>query len=173
MAANEVPSDATVVDTSILSRFGSIRRADLLASWQPLISPVGVLAELERSSRGAIASSARKLREDKALLPAPPASAKALAAVRAKDTRALLSDVDTEVLALGLDYGLPVLSDDQPLVETGVALGVECADVVDVLTALKLAGVLDRLSMEQVVEDLERQPSPRRFRASDRNALLS
>lgn len=169
---SEVPSDATIVDTSVLSRFGSIRQIDLLASWQPLVSPVGVLGEIERSSRGAIVSSARKLREDRTLLPAPPASVKALAVVRAKDPHALLSDVDTEVVALGLDYGLPVLSDDQRLVETGIALGVDCSDVVDILAALKRAGVVGKAAMKGIVEDLERQPSPRRFRQADRVSLL-
>lgn len=173
MATNEVPSDSTVADTSVLSRFGSIRRSELLASWQPLLSPVGVLGEIERSSRGAIVSAARRLREEGALLPAPPASQKALAAVRDKDPDALLSDVDTEVLAIGLDFGLPVLSDDQRLVETGASLGIDCYDVVDILTALKRAGVLDKTSIKQVVEDLERQPSPRRFRPADRISLLS
>jgi rRNA maturation endonuclease Nob1 len=160
------------VDTSVLSRFGSIRRADLLESWQPLISPVGVLAEIDRSARGAIVSSVRKLRDARVLTAAPPASQAALEKVRAKDPRALLSDVDTEVLALGLEHGLPVLSDDQRLVDTGSELGISCYDMVDILGALKQAKVLDPSGMRGIIEALERQPSPRRFRPHDREGLL-
>lgn len=163
----------TVVDTSVLSRFGSIRRADLLGPWAPLVAPVSVLAEVERSARGAIVASARKLRADGLLVPGPPPGQAALDALRALDRRSRLSEQDAEVLALGVDHGLPVLSDDQALCDIGDRAGAACYDVVDILGALKEAGRLRGAALRQVIEDLERQPSPRRFRPGDRAFLLS
>lgn len=161
-----------VVDTSVLSRFGGIRRVDLLEAWAPLLAPVSVLAEVERSARGAIAASCKRLRTSGVLVPSPPPSEERDTALRALDKHARLSEQDLEVLALGLERGLPVLSDDQALCQIGAEAGADCYDVVDILGALKEGGRLDRAGMKRVIEELERQPSPRRFRRSDREELL-
>lgn len=160
-----------LIDTSMLSRFASIRATDLLARWMPLQTTQGVADEIDATARVVIKAAANKLKNEGNLTIVPPASSASIARVEAADAVLGLSDVDVGLIARALENGAAIMSDDQYLGQVAGGLEIDALDVVDVLAALKAVGDLDRKKMSALIQDLEAK-GPRQFSEGDKKWLL-